>query len=74
MKYPARQAADSFIVRMGDVGSALVVFVLADTLKLGAFAGLNLVLIAVWIHLVRESRKRTKSWWRSGIWRDRRRA
>ena len=30
MKYLAKQAIDSFIVRLGDVGSALAVFVLGD--------------------------------------------
>ena len=62
MKYLAKQAIDSFIVRLGDVGSALAVFVLGDTLKLDirVFAGLNLVLIIVWIYLVREILKENK--------------
>ncbi len=56
MKYLAKQAVDSFVVRLGDVGSALVVFVLGDTLALGAraFAVVNIVLVAVWLYLARE--------------------
>lgn len=63
MKYLAKQAVDSFFVRMGDVGSALVVFVLAAQLKLGvrAFAITNLILVGVWLWLalaiVRENRE-----------------
>lgn len=55
MKYLAKQATDTFFVRAGDVGSALLVFVLADRLKLDvrAFAIINGVLIVVWLFLAR---------------------
>lgn len=51
MKYKAKQAVDTFFVRMGDVSSAILVFVLAETLSLGvrAFAISNVVLVAVWL-------------------------
>jgi AAA family ATP:ADP antiporter len=47
MKYQAKQAVDTFFVRMGDVASAILVFVLAGTLGLGAraFALTNLLLV-----------------------------
>lgn len=53
-KYQAKAAIDTFFFRMGDVIAALgVVFVLVDVLDLGvrAFAGLNLVLGALWLSL-----------------------
>lgn len=55
MKYKAKQAIDTFFVRMGDVGSALVVFALARQLELGvrAFALLNLLLCLAWLLLAR---------------------
>jgi AAA family ATP:ADP antiporter len=48
MKYVAKQAVDTFFVRMGDVGSTLMVFVFAAQLGLGVrvFAVGNLVLCA----------------------------
>lgn len=51
MKYRAKQAIDSFFVRMGDVGSAIFVFVLANQLGFGvrAFAVVNAVMIVGWI-------------------------
>ena len=51
MKYRAKQAIDSFFVRIGDVGSAAFVFVMADQLDLGvrAFAIANAVMIVGWI-------------------------
>jgi AAA family ATP:ADP antiporter len=51
MKYRAKQAIDSFFVRMGDVGSAAFVFVMAEQLELGvrAFAIANAVMIAAWL-------------------------
>ena len=51
MKYRAKQAIDSFFVRMGDVGSAIFVFVMANQLGLGvrAFAAANAVMIVGWI-------------------------
>lgn len=55
MKYNAKQAVDTFFVRMGDVASAGLVFVLADRLGLGvrAFSATNVVLVAIWIWLAR---------------------
>lgn len=56
MKYKAKQAVDTFFVRMGDVSSALVVFVLASQLHLGvrAFALVNVGLVVVWLVLARK--------------------
>jgi len=53
MKYKAKQAVDTFFVRMGDMASAGVVLLLAGTLGLGVrwFGGLNVVLCLVWIWL-----------------------
>jgi AAA family ATP:ADP antiporter len=65
-KYQAKQAVDTFFVRMGDVGSGLVVFVLIQTLGLGvrAMALTNVVLVAVWLVvaklIVTENAKLTK--------------
>ncbi len=51
MKYKAKQAVDTFFVRMGDVSSALLVFVIAQSLGLGvrAFALVNVALVVVWL-------------------------
>ncbi len=64
MKYKAKQAVDAFFVRMGDVSSALLVFVFSGLLgivDLRIMAAANVVLIAVWIGLavgiVRENAK-----------------
>lgn len=49
MKYQAKQAVDTFFVRMGDVSSALMVFVIADLLAIKdirIFAGTNLLVLA----------------------------
>lgn len=53
MKYKAKQAVDTFFVRMGDVTSALAVFVLADQLGQGVrtFALLNIVVVVGWLAL-----------------------
>ncbi len=53
MKYRAKQAVDTFFVRMGDVGSAALVFGLAELLHLGVrwFAAVNIVVSAIWIAL-----------------------
>ncbi|MCG6927631.1 MAG: MFS transporter [Acidobacteria bacterium] len=53
MKYQAKQAVDTFFVRMGDVGSAVTVAVLAGVLGLGirAFAVANLFLLVGWLFL-----------------------
>jgi len=52
-KFSAKQAIDSFFVRMGDVLSALLVFVGTTMLGLSprGFAGFSVVLVAVWLVL-----------------------
>lgn len=52
-KYAAKQAIDSFFVRMGDVASAVLVFLAATYFALTAsgFARFNIVLVGVWIAL-----------------------
>jgi AAA family ATP:ADP antiporter len=63
MKYKAKQAVDSFFVRMGDVGSGLWVVLGAGVLQLGVrgFALTNVVLAVVWLALawaiVKEQRR-----------------
>lgn len=63
MKYQAKQAVDTFFVRMGDVGSALTVAVLAGALGLGLryFALVNLVVIVGWLFLARAILKERKA-------------
>ncbi len=62
-KYKAKQAVDSFFVRLGDVVSAVVVFAGTTWLALQArgFALLNVAIVLVWlvvaIVLVRENRR-----------------
>jgi AAA family ATP:ADP antiporter len=53
MKYKAKQAVDTFFVRLGDVASGLIVFILAGQLALGirSFALLNLVIVGGWLFL-----------------------
>jgi ATP:ADP antiporter, AAA family len=53
MKYKAKQAIDTFFVRMGDVSSALLVYVGASVLGFGVrmFAIVNIVLCGVWVFL-----------------------
>lgn len=53
MKYKAKQAVDTFFVRMGDAGSGLLVFVGVTYLSMSVrgFAIANLVLAVVWILL-----------------------
>ena len=55
VKYKAKQAIDSFFQRVGDVGSALVVFLGTAVLALDArgFAAINLLFIVGWFFLVR---------------------
>jgi len=55
MKYQAKQAVDTFFVRMGDVGSAAMVAVLAGALGLGirAFAVANLLVVLAWLLVAR---------------------
>jgi AAA family ATP:ADP antiporter len=55
MKYKAKQAVDSFFVRLGDVTSALLVAIGAAALGAGvrAFALINVVLVAVWLWIAR---------------------
>jgi AAA family ATP:ADP antiporter len=63
MKYKAKQAVDTFCVRMGDVSSALLVWVGAAVIGLSVrgFALTNAVLVVVWLVLaaaiVREHRR-----------------
>lgn len=65
MKYKAKQAVDTFMVRMGDVASGLLVYVGASILNWGvkAFAMVNIVLIGLWIFvaigIVRENKRLT---------------
>jgi ATP:ADP antiporter, AAA family len=53
MKYKAKQVVDTFCVRIGDVCSALSVYVAVDLLKFSVprFAWLTIVLAGVWIVL-----------------------
>ena len=58
MKYRAKQAVDTFFVRLGDVGSAVLVYALANLLEqvsssgvVRVFAGINIVLIFLWIYI-----------------------
>jgi AAA family ATP:ADP antiporter len=52
-KYKAKQAVDSFFVRMGDVLQAALVFAGEQlTLSVQAFARVNIVLAAVWLGIV----------------------
>ncbi len=62
MKYKAKQAVDTFFVRMGDVSSALVVFLGAGVLGLGvrAFALVNILLVVVWLWLAHQILKENK--------------
>ena len=55
VKYKAKQATDSFFQRLGDVGSALLVFLGTAVLALDArgFAVINLLFILGWFFLVR---------------------
>ena len=55
MKYQAKQAVDTFFVRAGDVGSAVMVAVLVGGLGLGirAFAVTNVIVIVGWLFLAR---------------------
>jgi ATP:ADP antiporter, AAA family len=54
-KYQAKQATDSFFVRLGDVTSALCVYLGAGVLGLGVrgFALLDAALVLVWLWLAR---------------------
>jgi AAA family ATP:ADP antiporter len=62
-KYKAKQAVDSFFVRLGDLAAALVVFAGTAWVRLDAsgFALVNLGLVAVWlllaVALVRRNRQ-----------------
>jgi AAA family ATP:ADP antiporter len=66
-KFSAKQAIDSFFVRIGDVLSALLVFVGATMLALQprGFAAVNAVLVVAWLLLAwrvgREYAKKTQS-------------
>ena len=64
-KYKAKQAADTFVVRFGDVLAAILVWFGTSSLGLGhrGFALTNLMLVAVWVSLayilLREYRRRS---------------
>ncbi len=66
MKYKAKQAVDTFFVRMGDAGSGLLVFlgVTFFSLSVRGFAIVNILLGVVWLLLaaaiIRENAKMTK--------------
>ena len=53
VKYVAKQAVDGFFARLGDVGSALFVFILVGQLDLGVrgVAAMNVVLVLAWIYV-----------------------
>jgi AAA family ATP:ADP antiporter len=67
MKYQAKQAVDTFFVRMGDVASTLCVGALGIGLGVGlrTFATINVIIIALWLALalaiIREYHKLSKS-------------
>jgi AAA family ATP:ADP antiporter len=54
IKYKAKQVTDSFMQRIGDVGSAIVVFLGTVVFTFGArgFAALNLGIILIWLVVV----------------------
>jgi AAA family ATP:ADP antiporter len=54
IKYKAKQVTDSFMQRIGDVGSAIIVFIGTVVFTFGArgFAALNLGMILVWLVIV----------------------
>ncbi|HET6360521.1 MAG TPA: Npt1/Npt2 family nucleotide transporter [Gemmatimonadota bacterium] len=54
IKYKAKQVTDSFMQRIGDVGSAVVVFLGTQVFTFGTkgFAALNLAIIAIWFVVV----------------------
>ena len=54
IKYKAKQVTDSFMQRIGDVGSAIVVFLGTQIWAFGTkgFAALNLAIIAIWFVVV----------------------
>lgn len=66
MKYKAKQAVDTFMVRMGDVLSGLLVYVAATVMHLGvrSFALVNVALVALWmliaVGIVRENARLTR--------------
>ena len=53
MKYKAKQAVDTFFVRMGDTSHAIVVLILAETLHFGvrAMAITNIILVGAWLYV-----------------------
>lgn len=55
-KYLAKQATDTFFVRMGDVTSAVLVFVgiHALSISLRSFAVMNVIFVGLWLILARE--------------------
>lgn len=53
MKYKAKQAVDTFMVRMGDVSSGVLVYVAATVMHMGVrtFALVNVGLVGAWIFI-----------------------
>lgn len=71
-KYVGKIAVDSFFVRFGDVLSAVVVYVGSKlALPTQVFAGINLMLILVWLFVVvlvgREHRRRSEELEKEGV-------
>jgi AAA family ATP:ADP antiporter len=68
MKYKAKQAVDTFFVRMGDVASAGLVFFGSDRLHwpVRNFAIVNTALVALWLVLARGIVRRNEELSRSG--------
>jgi AAA family ATP:ADP antiporter len=61
-KYKAKQAVDSFFVRTGDVIQALIVFAGERLgLAVSAFAGVNVVLVGMWLGVVTVMNKRLRA-------------
>ena len=67
-KYSAKQAIDSFFVRMGDVTSAAIVFVCTTMFNLHprGFALINLVMVVAWLLMARRIGKEYNELSKSG--------
>lgn len=67
-KYSAKQAIDSFFVRMGDVTSAVIVFVCTTMFNLHprGFALINLILVVAWLLMARRIGKEYSELSKSG--------
>ncbi len=55
MKYKAKQAVDTFFVRMGDVASGLAVFIVTQikSWPVPTMAAINVALVGVWLYVAR---------------------